>query len=241
MQRTRFRGYWLHYENGEAAASMIRQAEEFPSFFTPQGERPRIIDGGSNIGVSMLEWKSRWPGARVECFEPDPAAFAVLQKNITANDIPGVTCQHAALWPEPGSAPLYGDLGRGGDARGNSLVAAWGNRAASSQTEVPCQPLSTLLDRGPVDFLKLDIEGAEQRVLAEAGERLREVAALYVEVHETDADRDHNSADAILGLLDSVGFATELESRYDPHALPPALRSWQQAVGASQSQILAWR
>ena len=61
---------------------MIRAIDEFPSFFSVDGADPLIIDCGANIGISVLEWKSRWPMARVICFEPDPDAFRLLEMNI---------------------------------------------------------------------------------------------------------------------------------------------------------------
>lgn len=46
-----------------------------------------MIDCGANIGVSLLYIKIRAPRARVSCFEPNPAARAVIEKNITANNL----------------------------------------------------------------------------------------------------------------------------------------------------------
>ncbi|QEG38854.1 FkbM family methyltransferase [Roseimaritima ulvae] len=241
MQKMKFRGYQLHYAHREAAESMVRQIDDFPSFFTPADDRPQIIDCGANIGVSVLEWKTRWPGAQILCFEPDPAAFQILQKNIDANDIPGVKCVQAAVSDQDQPAPFYGDLSPRGDARGNSLNPDWGDRAGSSHTTVTCRRLSTYLAAHDVDFLKLDIEGAEQRVLREAAEHLHRVRAMYVEVHETDASLDVNSTATIEQLLSDAGFTLEAESRYDPHALPAHLSDWQQTVGARQTQLLAWR
>ena len=45
----------------------------------------RVLDCGANIGISLLYIKLRVPNARVTCFEPNPAARAVLEKNIQAN------------------------------------------------------------------------------------------------------------------------------------------------------------
>ena len=76
---------------------MIRASDEFPSFFEPRQSEPLIIDCGANIGVSVLEWKTRWPMSRIICFEPDPDAFRLLSLNMERNDIPGVQCIHAAV------------------------------------------------------------------------------------------------------------------------------------------------
>lgn len=220
---------------------MIRASDDFPSFFTPRNIQPLIVDGGANIGVSVLEWKSRWPMARVVCFEPDPDAFRLLEMNVQQNDIPGIECINAALSDCDGVTRLYGEFGKAADARGNSIAPQWGARPLSSSVEVKCCRLSPYLADQPVDFLKLDIEGAEQRVLAESKAQLSRIDAIYVEVHETEALREVNSAKAITEILQSAGFTLDREARFDAHALPAQLDRWRRQVAAKQTQLFAWR
>lgn len=241
MQRMKFRGFKLFHDNREATESMVRQIDEFPSFFTPSGDQPLIIDCGANIGVSVLEWKTRWPQSRVLCFEPDPFAFAMLDRNMNENDVPGVQCVNAALSDCDGTATLYGNVSANGDARGNSIDAAWGDRDGSVQVSVACTKLSPYIADREVSFLKLDIEGAEERVLKEVAEHLGNVQAIYVEVHETDDSAASNSASRIAQLLSDAGFQIDSESRYEQHSLPPHLDAWRQSVNARQTQLMCWR
>jgi FkbM family methyltransferase len=220
---------------------MIRAIDEFPSFCTPRESEPLIIDCGANIGVSVLEWKTRWPMARVICFEPDPNAYRLLEMNIEQNGVPGVQCINAALADSDGLTTLFGDLGKGSDARGNSIEQAWGQRPMTSSIEVACCRLSPYLVDQPVALLKIDIEGAEGRVLSEIAAHLHQVDAIYVEVHETDQLVQTNSTARIMELLSSAGFTLERESRFEPHALPARLDSWRQQVNAKQTQLLGWR
>ncbi len=237
----KFRSYQLFHNNRDAAESMVRQIDEFPSFFTPLGDQPLIIDCGANIGVSVLEWKTRWPQSQVICFEPDPFAFEILQKNIDVNDVPGVRCVNAAVWDSEDTVLLYGDISPTADARGNSVEAAWANRAGCSQISVKSTRLSPYIADQEVSFLKLDIEGAEQRVLNEIAMSLDRVQAIYVEVHETDESTDRNSAESIERMLLTAGFAVESEPRYSEHALPEHLDAWRRSAGAVLTQLLCWR
>jgi FkbM family methyltransferase len=241
MQRIKFRGFQLHYQNRAAAESMIRQIDEFPSFFTPTGDRPLIIDCGANIGVSVLEWKARWPMSQIICFEPDPVAFKILDKNIEANDIPGIRCINAAVLDHDGEIEFFGDLTPAGDARGNSIEAAWAKRDGSTSTIVKTMRLSPFLADRDVSLLKLDIEGAEQRVIAEIAPHLDRVAAMYIEVHETDLSIGRNSVAAIKSMVRSAGFTVEHEERIGERSLPRHLDQWQARVGAVQTQLLCWR
>ena len=220
---------------------MIRAIDDFPSFFTPSNPEPLIIDCGANIGISVLEWKTRWPMARVICFEPDPDAFRLLDMNIQSNGIPGVQCVEAAVADFDGTTALFGQVGRGADGRGNSIESAWGQRPGTTTVEVTCQRLSPYLADQRVDFLKLDIEGVEQCVLTEIASHLRQIDALYVEVHETDELRPCNSARQITDLLTSADFVVESDARFKQHALPPHLDTWRRSVDASQTQLLCWR
>ncbi len=221
--------------------SMCRECEAFAAFFTPQTDRPFIIDCGSNIGVTMLEWKFRWPGADVICFEPDPMAFRLLQMNVERNGIPAVRCINAAVAAFDGTVSLYGDISVGGDARGSSIDSGWGSRPGSGEQQVKCERLSPYLKGRRVDFLKLDVEGAEEQILHEIKSTLHEVDAAYVEVHETDQTVETNSIERVIALLQNAGFTAERQLRDTEYALPPSQRNWQLRVNARQTQVLCWR
>ena len=241
IRSTRFRGYQLSYEHENSAESMCREIDSFPSFFSPEGERPLIVDVGSNIGVSVLEWKSRWPQCEVICFEPDPFAFEILKQNIEQNGLPAVDYHNVALSDEDCVAAFHGAIGRGADARGNSLSEGWGKRHDTTTVEVDCRKLSSFIGNREVAFLKLDVEGSEERVLRDIDPQLAQIDAIYVEVHETDATIDVNSAERIIDLLIGAGFTIDEESRYGEHALPSHLDCWRREVNARQQQLLCWR
>ena len=241
IQRTNYRGFKLHYANSDAAESMCRESTDFPAFFSFSRERPLVVDCGANIGVSVLEWKFRWPQCEVLCFEPDPFAFELLQLNVDKNDIPGVTCINAAISDQDQEAILFGDIGPAADARGNSLEAAWGDRPGTSQHRVRCCRLSPLLKNRPVDFLKLDVEGVEERVLAEIADCLPAIEAMYVEIHETNETATRNSAERILAQLRQAGFEIDAQSRDQEFCLPPRFDDWKDHVDARQTQLQCWR
>lgn len=220
---------------------MIRAADDFPTFFRTDEEFPLIIDCGANIGVSILEWKHRWPASRIICFEPDPYAFEMLRENIEKNDLPNVECICAAISDHDGEAVFHGQIHHGADSRGNSLRPEWGKRANTEQTIVKCVRLSKYLENQKVAFLKLDIEGMEEAVLNDIYPQLENVNAAYIEVHRNDGLARHNSFQRIELLLANAKFSMEAEHRFQPHALPPQLRDWQQDTNAHQSQILCWR
>lgn len=159
--------------------------------FRPRSEAPRIIDGGSHVGVSTLRFKRLAPTARVIAIEPDPAAVALLNANLRANRLRDVTVVPAALAAHAGERAFQPD-----GADGGSLAEA-------GVASVATVPLSDYLHE-PVEFLKLNIEGAEWPVLRAAAPLLHNVRQLAIEYHGFAECGQH--LHDILMLLDEAGF-----------------------------------
>jgi FkbM family methyltransferase len=179
--------------------------------FSPATDAPRILDCGAHIGLSVLYLKRRFPKASIVAFEPNPDAFALLARNAERNALTDIELVNAALAPADGAIPFEihrrGVRGRtwGGSGAPNPWIG-WGNYL---QVTVPSVRLSTWLDR-PVDLLKMDIEGMEVVVLAEAEPRLGTVRQIILEFHGTSVNPD-NDLDRLLGILDRAGFAVRIK------------------------------
>jgi hypothetical protein len=66
-----------------------------------------------------------------------------------------------------------------------------------------------------VDFLKIDIEGAETETLKDCADRLGNVENLFVEYHSFDGERQ--TLDTLIGILAGAGFRLHVHS---PNASP---------------------
>jgi FkbM family methyltransferase len=160
--------------------------------FDSESSSPRVIDGGGFIGMSVLYTKKTHPGARITCFEPDPDIHAVLRRNVEFNGLRDVELVQAGLGGAGGSAAFLPD-----GADGGRVVEEGGTR------EVQTVPLSTYLE-GPVDFMKLNIEGMELPVLEEAADRLPQVRELVIEYHGWPGEPQRLGP--LLDVLDQSGF-----------------------------------
>lgn len=147
--------------------------------FEAQRSDPLILDCGSNIGMSILYFKHVYPQARIIGFEPDPEVFPYLQENVTRNNLKGVQLVRAALSRQEGKMTFYSD-GKYGGGLSERLSAA--NPQEWRSYEVSCMRLRDYLAE-PVDFLKMNIEGAEHEVLADSEDRLRQVREMVIEYH----------------------------------------------------------
>ena len=140
---------------------------------------PLIVDCGSNIGMSVLYYKHEYPSARIIAFEPDPAIFRYLQENVTSNRLADVRLVQAAV------AGQEGDLAFHSDGKYASYLVHDPSTPVPPgwiDCRVPCVRLRSYLYE-PVDFLKVNIEGAEWETIAESEDCLRQVREMVVEYH----------------------------------------------------------
>ena len=162
---------------------------------------PYIIDGGANIGLSTLYFKRRFPGATVIAFEPDPAVFAVLERNCRSWGLTDVILRREALWNSDGEVSF---LPEGADAGRVAVVEGSG-----ATLRVPSCRLGRVIDQR-THLLKLDIEGAETEVLQDSVDVLRWVDNIFVEYHSFE-DRAQTLPE-LLGILTSAGFRLHLQA-----------------------------
>jgi FkbM family methyltransferase len=171
-------------------------------YFSTQAREPFIVDGGSNIGMSVLFFKALYPGARVLAFEPAQPAHDLLVRNVEANGLRDVEVHRAALGREDGEVPFFEDP----DDPATFRMSARSERLPGTASPVPQRRLSHLLSED-VDLLKLDVEGSEDDVLAElvdskAVSRIRQLVVEYH--HQLDPTRDFLGA--FLESLREQGF-----------------------------------
>jgi FkbM family methyltransferase len=138
------------------------------------GGRPgdTVFDCGAHVGVFTRYCLQRGV-KRVIAVEPDPTNLACLEANFAAEIASGqVTIIKAGVWNTKTKLPLFEPGGV--NSGGNSFV----NRAAPNiykLDEIPVLPLDEIvgdlkLDR--VDFIKMDIEGAERYALEGAAKSI---------------------------------------------------------------------
>lgn len=148
--------------------------------FVSASSAPRILDCGANVGLASLFFKRRYPHARITAYEADPALFAMLDGNLNANDAADVERVHAALWTSSGHLAFRCE---GGDS---GMIASLRGAVTGESRTVPSLRLRDILATEPIDLLKLDIEGAEDAVLADCAPVLDRVRALVLDLHELD-------------------------------------------------------
>ncbi|HEY1369303.1 MAG TPA: FkbM family methyltransferase [Gaiellaceae bacterium] len=174
--------------------------------FESENPQPVIVDAGSNMGMAVLFFKRLYPHARVLAVEPEPTSFRLLEKNVIGNSLGDVRLVNAALGAADGEVSFFHQPG--------SLLASTRKERAvnDSVTVVRAATLSSLLDE-PVDFLKLDVEGAEHDVLAdlEQSGKLALIERMACEYHHHLAGEDRLGE--FLHVLERSGFGYLVRSK----------------------------
>ncbi len=134
------------------------------------GKVESILDIGSNLGFFSIAARSRFPGARIHGYEPNPK----ITKHL-ANNTKGLSIE---MHPEA-IGPCEGWIEV--ETHGGSLFA----RSVASETgHIKQIAMGTAIERmgGSVDLLKLDCEGAEWG-LFEHPEIWKRIKRLTMEYH----------------------------------------------------------
>jgi len=173
--------------------------------FETESKEPFILDCGANYGLFTAYVKKRFKDARVVGFEPDPVAFNALQHNCGA--LPNVTLKNAAVWNAQTTLPF---VAVGADGGHLAKVTPAGSSNSGPQTpSVATVRLRDYLVRR-VDFLKIDIEGAEFEVLSDCCDRLCNVEKLFVEYHSFI--HDVQRLGRFFSILEEAGFRIHAHS-----------------------------
>jgi FkbM family methyltransferase len=150
-----------------------------PGSYEPQTERfirqnvkpgMTVLDIGANTGYMTILLADRvGVHGQVHSFEPMPANYELLRKNVDANGLNQVHLHNIALSDRKGEATLHIDPGNdGGNTIGNVTGEGW---YGHSSITVATEALDDFLERAgiaKVNFIKIDVEGAESLVFAGA-------------------------------------------------------------------------
>lgn len=174
--------------------------------FPADGSRPVVVDIGANIGLSILYFKSIYPEAEIVAYEADPEIFSYLQDNVQRNQAAGVTLCNKAVWTHDGTVSFAADGADGGAI----------NEAGNC---IPCEDVRNILTRySRIDFLKMDIEGAENTVYERMDGHLSAVRNCFIEYHSA-VDKTQKLG-AILEMLTANGFRYKLFNLSDDRNCP---------------------
>jgi FkbM family methyltransferase len=169
-----------------------------------------VFDVGANCGVSTYHFaQAVGPSGKVFAFEPDPANYEVLIRNMKRHRLENVVPVKRAIAGANGTAEFHseGTLGSG--------LSRYATRPSLGTVELV---ETVTLERacaeyGTPSFLKMDIEGAEIGVLGAAQKFLKEANINFV--LDTNHIVDGKRTDAeVSRLFSASGYQTKTTDQY---------------------------
>ncbi len=140
-----------HYErrDAEVLLSLVRDGMTF-------------FDIGANLGWYGLHVAKRFARALVVAFEPVPATFEFLARNIGHNSLANMQAYQWGLFDKPGELVFYVNPGMKGAASAARPTSAADERQTCVVRTLDAVSAELALDP---DVIKMDVEGAELMVL----------------------------------------------------------------------------
>ena len=119
----------------------------------------RVVDLGANIGCSCLFWLREYPECTVEAFEPHAVHLEMLHENLRRNGVESRVVVHSAAAGVRQGSMFLSDQGM------SSRVSPEGR---PGDQRVSVVDFFELMGDRPIDLLKIDVEGSEYSLLADA-------------------------------------------------------------------------
>lgn len=163
----------------------------------------RVLDVGANIGVYTRFLAGLLQGdGEVHAFEPDPLNFSRLVGHL--RDLPNVTPINSAVGARSGTLTLYQSADMNVDHR------TFDSGDGRPGVEVPVVALDDYMaGKGPVHFIKLDVQGFEENVLNGAQQLLVDSpdVTILMEFWPYGLRKAGSEPAKLLALLRQLGFS----------------------------------
>jgi FkbM family methyltransferase len=203
------KSYWYHGKRREQATMLL-----FAELVAPDDW---VLEVGGHIGyVTLYLAQLTGPSGQVSVFEPGPNNLPYLRRNVAAQ--PQVEVLEQAVAERAGSVRFHLEnlTGQNNSLLEHYRVREFNEKAGfvadrnAASIDVDCTTLDDFMRthrrrRSAPSFIKIDVEGAELRVLQGMPELLRGGPALMVEVTE--------NAPEVLELLGAAGYQPHSDQR----------------------------
>lgn len=178
----KWKGRQLHLRKGSTDFKVFRAIMVFGQYNINRINKKgveTIVDLGSNIGFSVVHFKSKYPNARVIAVEPEKKNFDLLQKNVA--EYKDVRCMNYAVWHTAKNLDIF-DSGLG---EYGYRVVEGNDKQVGSVPSITMDEIMAQNNIDVIDILKVDIEGAEKELFTYNFESwLPKVRCIVIELHD---------------------------------------------------------
>ncbi len=165
-----------------------------------------VIDVGTNIGWTLLNFGKLAATGKVIGFEPDPHNYEVCKNNLALNQLPNVDLLPVGLGDVEGEVQL--EVRTPGNRGGNRVSpSAHKNSVPVKIKKLDC--VNEVTSLRAIHLIKLDVEGYELHVLRGARQLLQKhKPVLFIEVDDRNLKDQRDSAQALIIFLNALGYSS---------------------------------
>ncbi|MEO9827667.1 MAG: FkbM family methyltransferase [Paracoccaceae bacterium] len=168
-----------------------------------------IFDLGANVGFTAFDYATRYPASRIIAVEMDDENAALARRNLKAVS-DNCTVEKAAIWYEDGEISYAKNEEEWGYKADPNLSQK--NETALIVRAVTIHTLMQELGVEWIDFMKMDIEGAEDKVIYPGAPFLKKLGVLSLEIHAPA------TYEKVQNILSAEGFSCQKSSLH-PNSL----------------------
>jgi FkbM family methyltransferase len=163
-----------------------------------------VVDVGANRGMfALYAAKRAGSRGRVICFEPNPTCIATLSHAIRTNRISNIEVRNVGLSDKADILNLMvpiGDTGMG-------TFASFGPDVDEVAVQCTVQVGDDALRDIAPNFIKIDVEGFEPKVIRGLKETIRRnQPIIYMEMVSSNLERAGSSAKELFGVMSEIGY-----------------------------------
>jgi FkbM family methyltransferase len=225
-----------------------KQKSYEPDIYLPYATSIRegmtVLDIGAHVGFFALAAAKRvGPGGKVVAFEPSPATLRVLRHHVTLNEWDDrISVEASVVSDHAGSVTFYtfDDSMAASLSKENVEVLNVQRPGRATPVEVPAVTLDEYCRaRGLTpNVIKIDVEGAELRVLKGAERVLRESNDLVIwcEVHPRQMENLGDQVSELEPFLDGLGYSISPIAEAGHHGIYPGKIS-RRIISAAEAML----
>jgi len=184
-----------------------------------------IMDIGACEGEESIRYSRLFPNASIYCFEPLPKNQKKIIENLKKYNVNNVRLIEVALSDEEGGCEFYVSSGHP-EQEDKNLNWDFGNKSSSllppdkhldrvpwlkfeEKIKVPTRTLNSFLLKHKiqeVDFMHMDVQGAELKVLKGAGKHIENIKAIWLEVADVSLYKGQATRNMIESFMKENNF-----------------------------------
>ncbi len=183
---------------GGQAEKHLRDADDYWFHVYKPKAGDAIVDIGAGRGEDVFAFsRAVGNGGRVWAIEPHPVSFAALRKTCDLNGLTNVTTLNYACMTEPGELQIETMPVWESSYVRSGLATTHSHAVKGVRFDVLAEEMGIRR----IDFLKMNIEGAERFALPGCREALGRVKHVCIAAHDFRADRGEGEEFRTLGMV----------------------------------------